>query len=84
MAKQIYVINAGKLIDGKTEKVFHNYSVLVEGSTIREVGPTDQITGKIVKPTLKQITVTQHKRFKPISQSRKQFWKEISKSVKEI
>ena len=49
MAKQIYVINAGKLIDGKTEKVFHNYSVLVEGSTIREVGPTDQITGKIGK-----------------------------------
>jgi imidazolonepropionase-like amidohydrolase len=49
MTKQAYVINAGKLIDGKTDKVFHNYSVLVEGSLIREVGPTDQITGKIGK-----------------------------------
>lgn len=43
-----------------------------------------EITGELVKPTLKDVTVTKHKRFKPISQSRKHFGKEISKSVKEI
>ena len=47
MAEQVHLINAGKLIDGKTEKVFHNYSVLVEGAIIREVGPTDQLKSKI-------------------------------------